>query len=319
MRESRDMMERLAAADPLSGGERLTPDEEREAEALLARLLTTPVGAEGRRAPRARRRRLALAAAGVAAVAAGAFVAINLADSGAPGPGVVERAVAAVAAEDVVFHYVERMEATVPSRMGEDMTVYSESWNTADGRFHHKRYTSPGPGAELLSDFAGRRLPGRDLARALAWDAREDTIREMGYSFDSGPVPNLDPLADPGAQLRTLEEQGRLRPAGTTEVDGRRAYRLESGPVSRPDEPESEERVVFLVDAETYLPLQKRHSIDTGVGSATLVSRYTVYERLPLNARTSELLALDAHPGAKCSRTTVSADELGFTNPCARP
>jgi hypothetical protein len=203
--------------------------------------------------------------------------------------------------------------------MGEDMTVHVESWNTADGRFHYKRYESPGPGAELLSDFAGRRLPGRDLAQALAWDARGNTIREMGYGFDSGPVPNLDPLGDPGAQLRALEEQGRLRPAGTTEVDGRRAYRLESGPVSRPDEPTSEERVVFLVDAETYLPLVKQHSLDTSVGRAMLVSRYTVYERLPLNEQTSELLALDPHPGAKCSTPTVGADELGFPNPCAKP
>jgi hypothetical protein len=316
MRESRDTMERLAAADPLSGGERLTPEEEHEAEALLASLLATPVSPERRRA---RPRRLALAAAGVAAIAAGAFVAVNLADSDAPGPGVVERAVAAVAEEDVVFHYVERMEATVPPRMGEDMTVYSESWNTADGRFHHKRYESPQPGAELVSDFAGRRLPGRDLARALAWDARRNTITEMGYSFDSGPVPNLDPLGDPGAQLRALEERGRLRLAGTTEVDGRRAYRLESGPVSRPDEPASEERIVFLVDAETYLPLVKQHSLDTSVGRATLVSRYSVYERLPLNAQTSELLALDPHPSAKCSATTVGADELGFANPCAKP
>ena len=30
------------AADPLRDGERLTPEEEREAEALLARLLSTP-------------------------------------------------------------------------------------------------------------------------------------------------------------------------------------------------------------------------------------------------------------------------------------
>jgi hypothetical protein len=318
MRENRDTMERLAAADPLSGGERLTSDQEREAEALLARLLATPVTPDSRRVRRARPRRWVAAAAGVAAVVAAAFAAVNLADSGAPGPGVVERAVAAVAAEDVVFHYVERMEATVPSRMGEDMTTYSESWNTADGRFHFKRYDSAGPGAGVLSEYAGRRPPGRGVATVLAWDKQQDTIREAGFGFDSGPVPNLDPLGDPGAQLRALEEQGRLRPAGTTEVDGRRAYRLESGPVTLPGEADGEQRIVFLVDAETYLPLVKEHSIDTGVGRAMLVSRYTVYERLPLNERTNGLLALDPHPGANCS-ANASAGELGFPNPCAKP
>jgi hypothetical protein len=286
-----------------------------EAEALLARLLAEPVGAPRRRGGR----RLVLAAAGAACVIAGAFVAVNLVDSDAPGPGVVEKAVAAVTQDDVVFHVVERMEATVPSGMGEDMTTYSESWNTADGRFHFKRYVSGGPGADVLSEYAGRRLPGRGVATMLGWDRQEDTIREMGFGFDSGPVANLDPLGDPGAQLRALEEQGRLRLAGTTEVDGRRAYRLESGPVTLPGERETEHRTVFLVDAETYLPLVKRHTLDTSAGKATLLSHYTVYERLPLNEETSELLALDPHPGAKCSRAGASAEELGFPNPCAKP
>jgi hypothetical protein len=318
MRESRDTMERLAAADPLSGGERLTPNEEREAEALLARLLATPVATEaaGRRAlPR----RLALAGGGAAAVAAAIFVVVNLVDSGTRGPDVVEKAVAAVAQDDTVYHAVERMEATVPPRMGEDATFFSESWNTADGRFHQKMYRSAPPEGQLLSEFAGRRLPGRVGGRGLSWNAVQDTITEMGFSFDSGPVPNLDPIGDPGAQLRALEEEGRLRLAGTEQVGDRRAYRLESGPVRLPDEPQTEQRIVFLVDTETYLPLAKHHTIDTSAGRGTLVSRYTVYERLPLNQQTSELLALDPHPDAKCSRFAAREVELGFPNPCAKP
>jgi hypothetical protein len=315
MRKNEDTMERLAAADPLLGGERLTPDEEREAEALLARLLATPVAPEA--APRRTMpRRLVMAAAGVAAVAAAAFVAANLAGSDGNGPGVVDRAVAAVAQEDVVFHFVERMEATVPPRMGEDATFFSESWHTADGRFHQKMYRSAPPDAELLSEYAGRRLPGRDGGRGLSWNAVQDRITEMGFSFRSGPLPNLGPLGDPGAQLRALEEQGRLRLAGTEQVGDRRAYRLESGPVRLPDEPRSEHRIVFLVDTETYLPVAKHHTIDSEAGAATLVSRYTVYERLPLNAQTSELLALDPHPGAKCSQHAGREDDLGFPNPC---
>jgi hypothetical protein len=315
---SNDTLERLSAADPLSGGERLTPEEEREAEALLARLLATPVAAEAAR-HRAAPRGLALVVAGAAAVAAAIFVAVNLVDSGAPGPDVVEKAVAAVAQDGVVYHAVERMEATVPPRMGEDATFFSESWHTADGRFHNKMYRSAPPDGELLSEYAGRRLPGRDGGRGLSWNAEQDRITEMGFSFDSGPVPNLDPIGNPGAQLRALEEQGRLRLAGTEQVGDRRAYRLESGPVRLPDEPRSEQRIVFLVDTETYLPLAKHHTIDTPQGRGTLMSRYPVYERLPLNAETSELLALDPHPGAKCSPMAGGEKGLGFPNPCAKP
>jgi hypothetical protein len=51
MHPDRDPMEMLAAADPLRDGEQLTPEEEREAEALLARLLATPHGGAERRGP----------------------------------------------------------------------------------------------------------------------------------------------------------------------------------------------------------------------------------------------------------------------------
>ena len=51
MRPDRDVMEMLAAADPLPDAEHLNPEEQHEADELLARLLATPVGsaAEHRR------------------------------------------------------------------------------------------------------------------------------------------------------------------------------------------------------------------------------------------------------------------------------
>jgi hypothetical protein len=74
MPENRDTMARLAAADPLSGGEGLTPDEEREAEELLARLLAAPHAPEpaARRANPRRPARAAAAGAGIAHGAGGA-------------------------------------------------------------------------------------------------------------------------------------------------------------------------------------------------------------------------------------------------------
>jgi hypothetical protein len=327
MRGSRDPMERLAAADPLAGDERLTPEEEREAEALLARVLATPVtpntvddGGDRRGRPR----RWAALAAGVAAVAAAAFVAVNLVESDAPGPGVVERAVAAVTREDVVYHVVERTRGIGVADKGGDLTLFLESWHTTDGRMHQKTFASrAGRRGRLLSEFAGRLRRGRRGGPGLMWSSTQNRITEMGFGLGKTPVPHLSPFGDAGAQLRALEEEGRLHPAGTTRVGGRRAYRLASGPVKRPGAPRTEERLVFLVDSETYLPLARHNSIDAGAGRTMRIStRYLVYERLPLTDRTRGLLALDPHPDAKCSRFADrlrGEGELGYPNPCARP
>jgi hypothetical protein len=311
-----ETLERLAAADPLPDGERLTVDEAREAEQLLARVLATPVEA----APRRRPRRWAVAAAGVAGVTVAAFAAANLIESDSSGPGVVDKAVAAVTREDAVYHVVERMRATMPPGMGPNMTTYLESWHTTDGRVHQRRFElrggRPGP---LLSDFAGaRRTGGRD-GGGLAW-TRANTIVEVGLAFVAGPVPRITPFEDPGAQLRALEEQGKLRLAGTEDFDGHRAYRLESGPITRPGRPGGQARIVFLVDAETYLPLAMRETLEHPSGRRwSIETRYLVYEHLPLNDRTRRLLALDPHPGARCSPTARDVRGLGFANPCARP
>ena len=42
MRGHDELMERLAAADPVRDREPLTPEAQREADAMLARLLATP-------------------------------------------------------------------------------------------------------------------------------------------------------------------------------------------------------------------------------------------------------------------------------------
>jgi hypothetical protein len=95
MGQPEKLMERVAAADPLPDVEQLSAEEQREADALLTRLREergrTPIPD---RRPRGRRPllvALAAACAGLATVAA-----IDLIDSDSSGPGVVDRAVAAV-------------------------------------------------------------------------------------------------------------------------------------------------------------------------------------------------------------------------------
>lgn len=327
MSPRQELMERLTAADPLPDAERLTFEDQNDADALLARLLATPVAPE-RRPKRVRLRRWTLAAAATACAALVAFVSVNLLDSDSPGPNVIELAVAAVSRDDAVYHALERRSAKTSgpgSLPRDDRSLYAESWYASDGSRHEKWFTSRGGRrGKFVTEFAGRRAPGRRGGPMLVWDGITNTIvsRRFGYSPGVSGVPSVDPSGDLGEGLRALEAQGRLRVAGTTEVDGRRAYRLTSGTVEGPVG-DTKERLEFVVDAETYLPLVLRYTqvgVETG-NRSVLTSRYIVYERLPLNDRTRRLLDLDPHPGAKCG---PEADEimgrgsLGFPNPCAR-
>jgi hypothetical protein len=320
MRRHHELMERLAAADPVRDDEQLSAEERRAADALLARLLTTPV--EPRR-PRARLRRRVLAVAGAACAVVAALAAIDLVDSDAPGPAVVDRAVAAVTRAGVVYHVLEFTTArTTPPLEGAAAraphAAVFESWYTSDGRLHRKTFAMrDGQKGRLVEDFAGRRHRGRASGTALLWSESSNMIGESGWGRIGSDLPSLDRFEGPVAQLRALQEQGRLSVDGTTSVDGRRAYRLVSDEVPvLGDKVEIE----FTVDAKSYLPLSQR-VVSELEGGRTLdvLTRYRVYERLALDDETSRLLALDPHPGAKCSQFAhklTAERDLGFPNPC---
>ena len=317
MRRHDELMERLAAADPVRDPEELTPEDQREADALLARLLATPVepAAEPRR-PRSQLRRRALAVAGAACAVLAGFAAIDLLDSETPGPSVVDRAVAAVTRSGV-YHVVELMNFRAEGTPEASQALVFESWHTPDGQLHRKTFRArDGQQGRLVEDFAGKRRPGRESGAALQWDPSSNTIGESGFA--GGDLPYLGPFEDPGSRLRALQKQGRLRVAGTTTVDGKRAYRLVSGKFAA-DKDQVE--VEIAVDAETYLPLSQRLSIETQAGQKLeALTRYRTYERLPVNEESRGRLALDPHPGAKCSPSAHELTEqrdLGFPNPCA--
>jgi hypothetical protein len=320
-----DLMERLAAADPQPDAERLGRDGQREADALLARLLATPI--EGplaeSRPGRPRIRRWAVLATGALCSAAAAFAAVNLLDSDTPGPNVVEEAVAAVTREGVVYHVLERAtgRGTGIPDVGRQ-TFYFESWHTTSGRVHRKTFAASGQRrGKLLEESAGRRLPGRRGGPLLRWDAYSNTISDAGFAVGSDPngPPRLNPFGDPGTALKTLEQDGRLRLAGTARVGKRTAYRLVSGIVTSEGEKHS---IEFLVDSETYLPLVQRHRVGSAEKGITFFTRYLVYGRMPLNAASRKQLDLDPHPGAKCSENAGKLKgrraAIGFPNPCAR-
>jgi hypothetical protein len=320
-----DVMERLGAADPLPDGERLTSDEQREADALLARILATPPAPEQRPRPQTAPRRCTLVAVGAACSLLVAFAAVNLLDSeNSPAPNVIARAVAAVSADEAVYHVLDRRRVRASDFPGNNGAAYFESWHTTDGSRHEKVFADGhGRPGKLLGELAGRRAPGRRGGPMVRWDARANTIYSGRFGTLPGNrgAPSLDPNSDPGATLRALEDQGRLRLDGTVDVDGRRAYRLVSGTVPSKFRG-SRESVEFLVDADTYLPLASRFVERARPGHRyELIIRYLVYKRLPLDARSRAKLDLDPHPGAKCALgadETMGRGSLGFPNPCAR-
>ena len=319
MRPPHDLMERLAAADPMADAERLSAEQQHEADALLDRLLATPAEPVAR--PRARRRLLRFAAAAACAAAA-LFVVLNVVDSETPAPNVIDRAIAALSDGDAVYHVVSRTRGEVSFDPRGTRTLWNESWHTTSGMMHNRWYTDrDGRRGRYVEDFAGRRRPGRRGGPALRWSILDNTITESGFGSSGGGVgaPGIDPF-DPARSLRESQAEGRLRVAGTTEVDGRRAYRLVSGTV--PGHSGSKEHTELLVDAETYLPLAQRYSaLLKGESTYKSFTRFLTYERLPLNDQTKAHLDLDPHPGAKCSPFAgqmTGKRDVGFPNPCAR-
>jgi hypothetical protein len=318
MSPAHDLMERLAAADLMPDVAPLRPEQQREADALLERLLATP--AERHRP----HRRWPQLAAATAIAAAAVFAGLSVLDSDeGPVPHVVAKAVAALTDNDAVYH-VQAIAHLRASDMPEEgkRVPFFESWHTTGGLMHRVTYAEKDGGkGRLYDDFAGRRRPGRRGGPALRYDARSNTITESGFGrVGGGGAPGLDPF-DPSRGLKELQAEGRLRSDGRVEVDGKPAYRLVSGPVPG-FEPHSVERVEFLVDAETYLPRAQHYFVRYKDGTTVrVVWRYLIYERLPLNDRTRSLLALDPHPGAKCSPFAgkmTGRRSVGFPNPCAR-
>ena len=301
-----ELMERLARANPVRPGTPPTPEEQRDAEALLERIVADVVPDERpRRAPSLRR--LAPAAGLLAVLAIGALIAFDLLESDEQGGGIVERAVAAVSREDVIYATVERWTTrSVALEPGVDTTpderAFVRTWLWPEGdRSHFLRYglrPDGRPGrlrSEVVStpeqitwfDANGRTQLSYDGDRA----GGQPPVREGGY-------PGFDPFSDPGAQLREHVESGRLRVAGRTNVRGRTAFRLVARASAQAAPDEDFGTVVYLVDARTYLPLELRqrvvfdHSDVPGGGRerGTLRVEYLRYQALPVNDKTERLL-----------------------------
>jgi hypothetical protein len=304
-----ELMDRLARANPTQTDEPLTREEQRDADALLERILAdTQTVAAPKRAPMLRR--VAPAAGLLAVLALAAVIVIDLVDSEERTSGIVERALAAVSQENVIYAITER--ATLTSKALEpgvdtvpDERLFTRSWYWGEGersRMLSYRLLPSGRPGRLRSEVVS--TPERIIwfdakgnkQLAANWDEWDDDPRE-GPPADSA-YPGFDPALNPGEQLREHVEQDRLRVAGRTTVRGRTAYKLVSSPIPDPDSPRDRTTVIYLVDARSYLPLEIRqrsviNSSDVpGGGREQLTARieYLSYEALPVTDETKRLL-----------------------------
>ncbi len=284
---------------------------------------------------RRRRRRLLRATALSAAVAATALGILAVLPGG--GSSVVGPAAAALEVSDnTILHMELRGEQHNPD--GSVVTWQSESWQLGEAPFIRRQIeigpdgraeslvrgdtnelydaktntiyiatqkellaASPLPKIQIVSDARLRKLTHSSrvdsalkVAKSGAYSViatkegakrfREQRARAQSSGGADGAVE--EPFR---AEILALLNSGRAEVTGHVEVDGRDAIRIES-----PDG-----KHVYLVDAETYAPIEWT-SMGNG-GSVTL--RFPIYEELPVNADSMELLDLEAqHTGASVVR-----------------
>jgi hypothetical protein len=284
---------------------------------------------------RRRRRWMLRAAALSAAAAAAAFGFLSALPTG--GPSVVERAAAALELpDDTILHY--QLSGVQRNPDGSVVTWRSESWDLLAAPFTGRQIEVGPEGirAETLTrgdrnelydvrtntiyvasrqELVAAQLPKikivpknkmakitRDPRAATVFVIRKGGKRPTVVATEQGAKRLREELARAGqeptadgqggdpfrAEILALLKSGRARET-RVEAGGREAIRIES-----PDG-----RQVYLVDATTYAPIAWT-SAGNG-GGVTL--RFPVYEELPVDTESMELLDLEAqHPGARVVR-----------------
>jgi hypothetical protein len=243
------------------------------------------------------RRRLTLGSAGLTVAVTAAVIGL-LSTLPGPGPSIVDRASAALAAGDDTILHMQVVRRRV--RVDGWVELYrTESWQQRRSPYAQRRIERwsfpdrpPLKGGRVRS---GRRIARFEMGTApggrglvAIYDAPADTIFVLPGRPPSDPTL-AGPLPDPSDDIRALLARPDVVVEGRERRDGRDVIRLtwNSG------------RSVYLVDARTYAPIELREKNRR----ATLTSRFLVYEHVPYTARSRALLSLRAqHPTARVVR-----------------
>lgn len=281
-----------------------------------------------------RRRRHALRGAAVlAVVAATALGVLSVLPSG--GPSVVEKAAAALAPDDSIVHF--QLTAVQQNGDGTTSSWRSETWQLLVSPYTRRQIQIDGTGgirAESVSsgdttelydssndtiyvttsqELRAARTPTIEIVSksrleklvhnpkvTAAYRIVPGTNRPVVVTTKAGAARYLKQVAREAAnndgapedfrsEILALLQAGKLQVVGHVTVDGRDAIKLES----------SDGNEVYIVDAATYDPIEWT----TAGTSGGVTIRFPVYETLPVDGQTTQLLNLQAqHPGAKVVR-----------------
>jgi hypothetical protein len=188
-----ELMERLARANPTETGKALTEEEQREADAVLERILADRTAVE---APRRGRLlgRVAPAGALLAVAALATVVAIDLIDSEEGEGRIIERAAAAVSQQDVIYAIsVREVVTSVPVEPDADPPQREGSfgrywiWGGGDrSRYLMYRLLPAGRHGRLESEIAVN-------GNRISWfhpDANViDVMKRPSPDWPAGPTP----------------------------------------------------------------------------------------------------------------------------------
>jgi hypothetical protein len=256
--------------------------EERLRQELLDRI------AAGRR-PRTRRwtLRAALVLAAVVVVA----VAGALLQRGGE-PSVAARAFAAITPTTGIMHFV----AETPAEPGRE-TMYQEYWIDP---VHPRRQRA------ILT--IGHRVVGQGvwvahhvLNGSTKWPGNPVTtifqspkvVRHREWFFDWAYFGGVRTVKNPAAVYRQLLRTGTVLSERETTFMGHDAYELDvqfRPPYDLVDSVWTGDRVKYVVDRDTYFPLQSTFQLDPTLGGGVSVTRYPVFEILPATAQNRKLL-----------------------------
>jgi outer membrane lipoprotein-sorting protein len=281
-----------------------------------------------------RRRRYALRGAVVLAVAAAVALGV-LSALPTGGPSVVKKAAAALAADDdSILHY--QMNAVQDNGDGTTATWSSETWQLLVSPYTRRQIQvdTNAPRAESVASgdttelydsgnntiyittsqqLRAARTPTMEIVSksrlqklvhnpkvTAAYRIVPGTNRPVVVTTKAGAKRFLKQFAreagntggapeDFRSDILALLKAGKLQVVGHVTVDGSDAIKLES-----PDG-----KQIYIVDASTYDPIEWT---TTGT-SGGVTMRFPVYEKLPLDDQSQELLSLQAqHPGAQVVR-----------------
>jgi hypothetical protein len=237
---------------------------------------------------RARRRTLALLAAGTLAVSAIVLIVlIVLLRTGATAPSLAQAAYAQLNPKDgiITLRYDTRF------LDGGHLYQHARAEISYTSTQERSVATSIGPRSGRAVRFLEVVRTARDIR---SYESGARTLTVQANCQRSGALPRATTV-DPIAQFKSLYQRHRISQRGTTIFDGRHVSRLVAN--------EAGQQFVYLVNPKTgelvAMTLRPLANIVTGAPFTGSIVRFTSYRRLPLDPASRTRLEMRPHPGAK--------------------